>query len=171
MERIQIYKTQKGYALFFTIFGLISFGFGITMLFSSLKNGFKTEFLGGDWNYVIYTIQGFLFFIIGHSYKKYEKYFIEWDEKELRYFLPKNKSIETIILSEIKAISIKLFQMLPNQALLRNIANLCSLLSVVGVPFCPWYVFPFVRGMCSLLSVVTSGYVASSATNGSSFAS
>jgi len=109
MERIQIFKRLKG-LLFFMIFGLISFLFGMTMLISSLKFGFKTEFLGGDWNYVFYTLQGIIFFTLGHSSKKYEKYFIEWDNKELKYFLPKNKTEEIVVISDIKGLSINLYE-------------------------------------------------------------
>ena len=110
MERVQIYKKQKGLVLFMTIFGLLSFVLGSILLIKSLKYGFKTEFPGGDWNYIVYIVQGIIFYIWGHTLKRNEKYYIEWDEKKLRYFLPKNKNVETIILSEISEISIELFE-------------------------------------------------------------
>lgn len=37
---------------------------------------------------------------------KADKYYIEWDEEEIRYFLPKSKFSETIKLKEIISIEI-----------------------------------------------------------------
>lgn len=110
MERIQIYTRQKKIELFFKISGIFSFILGLTGLIISYKEGFKTAIISGNWNFYIFTIQGLFFFLWGHSYKRNERFFIEWDDKELKYLLPKNKNIESIILSEIKEISIKLYE-------------------------------------------------------------
>ena len=110
MERIQIYTRQKGFKLFFKISGILSFILGLTGLIISYKEGFKTAFFGGNWNYYIFTIQGIMFFLMGHTNKRNDKYFIEWNETELRYLLPKNKCIETINLSEIRNVSVKLYE-------------------------------------------------------------
>ncbi len=110
MERIQIYTRQRGFVLFFKISGIFSFILGLTGLIISYKEGFKTAFFGGNWNYYIFTFQGLMFFFMGHTYKRNEKYFIEWNETELRYLLPKNKSIETINISEIREVSVKLYE-------------------------------------------------------------
>ena len=110
MERILVYKKQKGILLFLTICGLFFFIFGLTLLTKSLIYGFKTEIFGGNWNYVIYTIQGLVFFILGHINKRNEKYFIEWDEMTLKYLLPQNKTDETIVISDIRKVSIQLFE-------------------------------------------------------------
>ncbi len=110
MERMEIFKVKKKFVKFFIITGLILFLFGIIFLINSLMNGFQTQFPGGDWNYVIFSFQGLLSFFMGYSMLKYKKYFIEWDSENLRYFLPKSKLIETIKISDIKSIEIKLFE-------------------------------------------------------------
>lgn len=106
MERIKIFKRKKEIELFYIIFGLLSLTLGITILIKSLRIGFKTDFFEGGWNAVIYCLQGIIFFIIGLLSRKNEKYFIEWNNKELRYLFPKNKLVETIKLSEIKGVEI-----------------------------------------------------------------
>ncbi len=106
MERVKIFKRKKELELFFIIFGLFSLTLGMTFLIKSLRTGFNTDFFDGDWNAVIYSLQGIIFFIIGHLTRKNEKYFIEWNNEELRYLFPKNKLVETIKLSEIKGVEI-----------------------------------------------------------------
>jgi hypothetical protein len=75
----------------------------------------------------MFTIQGILFILIGGSYLKSRKYFIEWDEKELRFLLPDNKGVETIKIDEIQSVSIKLFEIelkLKNGTRTLNLENL-----------------------------------------------
>ena len=110
MERIDIYKIRKKSVRFLTYSGLVLLFFGMVMLVIAIVHGFRYEFPGGDWNYVIILIQGILLFFTGQSLLKGAKYFIEWDNEELRYFLPKSKLIETIRLSEIQSIEIKLHE-------------------------------------------------------------
>ncbi|HEY5592160.1 MAG TPA: hypothetical protein VIK55_14240 [Paludibacter sp.] len=110
MERIKIFTINKGLTKFFIISGIVCFVSGISLLTYSLINGFKIEFIGGDWSYVIFTIEGILFFLLGYSNLIYGKYFIEWNDEELKYLLPKNKHAETIKISDIEAIEIKLFE-------------------------------------------------------------
>ncbi len=47
---------------------------------------------------------------MGYSYLNSRKYFIEWDDKEIRFLLPDTKSIETLQIDEIKSVGIKLFE-------------------------------------------------------------
>ena len=112
MERIQIYKKQKGQEIFVKIFGLLFIIYGLTFLIKSLAYGFKTETFGGVWNYVFYILQGLVLFVLGHSKKRNEKYFIQWDDSELKYMLPKDKNIETINLLDIRKITIQLFEII-----------------------------------------------------------
>ncbi|WP_372751408.1 hypothetical protein [Labilibaculum sp.] len=106
MERFQIFKKQRGIQLFYMIFGLSSLTLGITLLINTFETSFRTNFPDGDWNGVIYSLQGIIFFTIGHLWRKNEKYFIEWNNEELRYLFPKNKLIENIKWSDIKGIKI-----------------------------------------------------------------
>jgi len=127
MEKIKIFTLNKGLTKFFIIFGIVSFVLGICLLIYSFINGFKTAFLGGDWSYVIFTIEGILFFFIGYSNSIYGKYYIEWNDEELKYLLPKNKLVEIIKISDIKAIEINPFEIqiqLPESNKILNLENI-----------------------------------------------
>ncbi|PKQ63815.1 hypothetical protein BZG02_07260 [Labilibaculum filiforme] len=106
MERIQIYKRQKGLAWFYLIFGLFSIVMGSILLIKTVKTGFNTDFPGGNWNAIIYCLQGIIFCTIGYVIRKNEKYFIEWDTEEFRYLFPNNQLVETIKWSEMKRVTI-----------------------------------------------------------------
>ncbi len=106
MERIQIYKRQKNLEIYVKIFGLLFIVYGMTFLIKSMMKGFNA----GDWNYVFYTLQGIVFFTLGYNNKRNEKFFIEWDEKEMKYLLSKDKTIETIKFEDIKKITIQLYE-------------------------------------------------------------
>lgn len=110
MERIRVYKVFKGFAGFFISFGTIFTLLGILLLIKSFIDGFNVKFPSGDWNSVMFTIQGLLFILMGYSNLRSKKYFIEWDEGELRYYLPDTNAIETIQFSEIESVIIKLFE-------------------------------------------------------------
>jgi len=110
MERIRVFKVHKGFAGFFISFGTIFTLLGILLLIKSFIDGFNVKFPSGDWNSVMFTIQGLLFILMGYSNLKNKKYFIEWDDKELRYYLPDTKVIETLQFSEIESVIIKLFE-------------------------------------------------------------
>jgi hypothetical protein len=109
MERIQIYKRQKGYELYVKIFGLLFFAYGMTFLIKSLINGFKTELFDGDWRYVSDLIFGIILFIFGYPDRK-QKYFIQWDDKEMKYLLSKDKTAVTIAFADIKKITLQLYE-------------------------------------------------------------
>ena len=44
------------------------------------------------------------------GYKISRKYFIEWDEDELRYLLPATKKLEAIKFADIHSVRVKLFE-------------------------------------------------------------
>ncbi len=110
MERIKVFEMKKGFIQSFIGFGILFFLFGMSLLIYSMIDGFKTEFLGGFWNHIIYLSQGMVFIFIGYSILKREKYYIEWNDEELRYLLPNNNFTVTIKLSEIKEVEIQLFE-------------------------------------------------------------
>ena len=68
------------------------------------------NFQNGDWNSVLFTFLGIIFIIRGVENLYFKKYYIEWDDNELRLLLPDNKILETIILADINYINIKLFK-------------------------------------------------------------
>jgi len=127
MEKIRIFKVYKGLAIFFLIFGTLFTFMGIALLIKSLINGFNSAFPGGDWNAVFFTLQGILFVVMGSASLLNRKYFIEWDEQELRYLLPDKKAIEIIKFSDIISVNIRLFEIeltMKNSVKSLNLENL-----------------------------------------------
>jgi hypothetical protein len=110
MERIRVFKSLKGLAKFFIILGTLLTLLSVAILLKSLLAGFNTSFPAGDWNSVMFLVQGILFIIMGYSNLYYSRYYIEWDEKELRYYFPGAKHPESIQFSEIESAKIRLFE-------------------------------------------------------------
>jgi len=110
MERIRVFKSLKGLAKFFIIMGTLLSLLSVALLIKSLVAGFNTKFPSGDWNSVLFLVQGMLFIVMGWSNLNYSRYYIEWDEKELRYFFPGTKHPESILFAEIESVKIKLFE-------------------------------------------------------------
>lgn len=110
MTRINVFKTSTSLSKFFIVFGAIFTTLGIALLIKAIINGFDTRFLEGNWNSVLFTFQGLLFILMGVGNLSVRKYYIEWDENELKFFLPDTKIVETIKLSDIISVSIRLFE-------------------------------------------------------------
>jgi hypothetical protein len=110
MTRINVFRTSKLFSRLFIILGLLFSIFGILLFIKSLSDGFDTRFPSGDWNSVTFIVQGLLFGAMGFGNLMVKKYFIEWDEFELRFFLPDTKKVEIIKLSEIVSVNIRLFE-------------------------------------------------------------
>lgn len=127
MTRISVFKTPTVFSKFFIAFGAFFSILGIALIIRALINGFDTKFPSGDWNSILYTIQGLLFIIMGSSGLINRKYYIEWDDRELRYFLPFPKRSETIKFEDIVSINIKLFEIQLNLAGRTVILDLNSL--------------------------------------------
>ncbi|WP_372641622.1 hypothetical protein [Ancylomarina sp.] len=102
MERIQIYKVKKVNVRFFMWFSLFFVIFGLVDLINAFINGFSTKFPGGDWLSVIYILQGITFALMGYQQMKRGKYFIECNEKEFKYLIPKSKSLKCVFIADIE---------------------------------------------------------------------
>jgi len=127
MTRINVFKTSTFLSKFFIVFGGIFSLAGILLLLNALINGFNTKFPSGDWNSVIFTFQGVLFIIMGLGNLYSRRYYIEWDDKELKFLLPDTKKTETIKLGDIISITIKLFEIeliLPDKTRTLDLSNL-----------------------------------------------
>ena len=61
-------------------------------------------------SYILLFIQGVLLIMLAGFNTRYRKYYIEWDDEIIEYFLPKVKSPVRIKISEISKIDIKLFE-------------------------------------------------------------
>jgi hypothetical protein len=127
MERIRVSKVYPGLAKFFMIFGIIFSILGFSLLIKSLIRGFNVQFPSGDWNSVTFAIQGLLFILLGYSNLKSGKYFIEWDDNELRFLLPDTRKVEVIKFDQIQSVIIRLFEIelkLTNSTRTLNLDNL-----------------------------------------------
>lgn len=110
MERIKLLKGSPVFGKFYIIAGAIFAALGLIVTANNLTDGFDIKFTGGDWSFVFFTFQGILFVIMGFSFLNRQKYFIEWDENEIRYLLPYTSTTEVIRVDEIKSADIKLFE-------------------------------------------------------------
>jgi hypothetical protein len=110
MTRIRVFRSYSLIFRFFLIFGSINALLGLFMLIRGVKNGFNTIFPSDDWNGVIFLAEGLLFIIMGAINLANNKYYIEWDENELRLLMPDTKKPETIKFNEIKSVDIMLFE-------------------------------------------------------------
>jgi hypothetical protein len=127
MTRIKVFKTQKGLSIFFLFFGIVFTTLGVGLIIKVNFQGFNTKFPSGDWSSVIYTLQGLLFIIMGSSTLINKKYFIEWDDNELRFLLPDTKKIETIKFEDIDSVNIRLFEIQINHGDKTRILDLNNL--------------------------------------------
>ena len=105
MERLKVYMVKKGLANFSIVFGILFLVVGLVLLIQTIKNKSSV-----DWNSITFSLEGILFIVLGYLNLRSGKYFIEWDENQINYSLPNNSSIETILFSEIRNVTIKLFE-------------------------------------------------------------
>jgi hypothetical protein len=127
MTRINVYRSSTVLSKFFIVFGSIFTLSGILLLIQALIKGFNIHFPSGDWNSVTFTIQGLLFIIMGVGNLSVRKYFIEWDDKELIFFLPDTKKLEKVNFADIISVNIRLFEIelnLQNQIKILDLNNL-----------------------------------------------
>ena len=110
MERIKVFRGKEWLAKFFVVFGILYTLIALGLLIKYAIAGFDFHFPSGGWSSVMFFFQGILFIIMGFASLKSRKYFIEWDEKEMRFFLPGTKVVDTIIIDDIKSVNIKLFE-------------------------------------------------------------
>lgn len=79
---------------------------------------FNSEFPSADWNALFYVIQGVLWISFGTYTLRNRKYFIEWDDNQLRFLIPGYKTVVTLDLSDVESVEVKLFEIilhLPNR--------------------------------------------------------
>jgi len=110
MERIRVFKGKEWLAKFFVVFGIAYMLFGLGLLINYAIEGFNFHFPSGDWNSLLFFLQGIVFVIIGVASLKSRKYFIEWDDKEMRFFLPGARVVDSVIIDDIKSVNIRLFE-------------------------------------------------------------
>jgi len=127
MTRINVFKNPTAMVRFFIIFGGLFTITGIFLLIKAFNTGFNTNFQNGDWNSVLFTFLGIIFIIRGVENLYVNKYYIAWDETELRLLLLDKKTLETIMLSDINHVNIRLFKVefkLNDKTRFINLSNL-----------------------------------------------
>lgn len=127
MNRINVYRTSTVFSKFFIVFGAIFATLGLLLLIKALSDGFNARFPSGDWNSVLFIIQGLLFIVMGAGNLSVRKYYIEWDDNELKFLLPDTKKLEKIILRDIKSVTIRLFEIelkLPDKSRTLDLSNM-----------------------------------------------
>ena len=105
MERLKIYKVKRGFSNFLVVFGSIFLIIGLGLIIKSVID--KTNI---EWISITSSVQGILFIIMGYMNLRSEKYFIEWDDTQVKYLLPNTNQIESINFSEIRNVRIDLFE-------------------------------------------------------------
>ena len=90
------------------IYGVLLFISAIVFLIYSLIQDYDSKFLAGNWSYVFFALQGIIFFTMGYMQLRYDRFFIEWNDSEIRYLLPKQKNLEVIKITDIEAVEVKL---------------------------------------------------------------
>lgn len=74
------------------------------------------RWLGGEiqgfsmFSSVAFLLQGALLSLLGWMNLRSGKYFVEWDQKEIRCYLPAMKRIETIEIEKITGVNVHLFE-------------------------------------------------------------
>ena len=127
MTRIYVFKNPAAMVRFFIIFGGLFTINGIFFLIKAFNNGFNTNFQNGDWNSVLFTFLGIIFIIRGVEDLYGRKYYVEWDENELKLLLPDTRILEKIIIADIDFVKIKLFKIelkVQNKTRTINLSNL-----------------------------------------------
>ncbi|MGZ2371648.1 hypothetical protein ACXR6G_17850 [Ancylomarina sp. YFZ004] len=101
MERIQLFKFNKisfrfllGAAIFFLLFGIGDFVIAII-------GGFEFEF-PGDWRSVLFIIQGIIYCIWAYDVRRKTRFFIECNEKEFKYLIPKSKTLKCVAIADME---------------------------------------------------------------------
>lgn len=118
MTRVKLFKTPKVYGKFAIGFGVIILLIGIFSFIKFITGEFNTEVFSGDWTSVLNLINGLLFIAMGIYNLRNRKYFIEWNDKQIRFRLPNTKKVESIEFSKIQSVDVKLFEIelhLPNE--------------------------------------------------------
>ena len=110
MEIVKVFKPKKKSFWFFMLFGSAILIFGAVGTVIAFNSGFRTPILEGDWIYLIQILQGIIFFNMGYAIMKKGRFFVGWDETEIRYLLPGCKEVVTIRIADITDISLKLFE-------------------------------------------------------------
>jgi len=100
-EHFHIYKINKNFANSFLVFGVLFFLFSIGIFIYSLIVDQSVA-----WHYLLFSFQGLIALFQALVAIKNRRYFVEWDEQQISYWLPKTPGIESIRFSDIESAKI-----------------------------------------------------------------
>ena len=110
MTRIKVFKSQDIFFKLMIGFGILSLLVGFFTLVQFFESESATDSSSLDWTGFLQGLQGLLFIGWGVYNLRNKKYFIEWDEHHLRFFLPDTKQPVKIDFADIDTVNVKLFE-------------------------------------------------------------
>ena len=108
MNRTKVFKANKRLATVLLVLGSFLAIVAVGIFIKSQITDGESEL--GLWDYLPLFLQGILLIVLASFNLRSRKYFIEWDEQYLNYYLPKNRGIEKLEISQITGIQIGLFE-------------------------------------------------------------
>jgi hypothetical protein len=127
MERIRLYRISTFLSWTLIVIACLNAAFGIALLIKNMEQGYASEDSFKIVHPVFMILQGIVFLIWGIYNLRKRKFYIEWDETELRLFLPDTKKIEKVKFSDIQSVIIRLFEIelkLPDKCRIIDLNNL-----------------------------------------------
>ncbi|MGC9342006.1 MAG: hypothetical protein ACP5E3_04850 [Bacteroidales bacterium] len=100
MTRIRATKKNKGLEKVLLTIGILLVVVSIIMFIIDLVLNSNADLK--PLNYILLFIQGVLLIVLASFNTRYRKYYIEWDDDIIEYFLPKVKKPVRIEISDIK---------------------------------------------------------------------
>ncbi len=100
-EHFRIYKINMNFAKSFLVFGALLFLFFMGIFIYSLIVDQSVA-----WQYLLFSFQGLIAIFQALFAIKNNRYFVEWDEQQIRYWLPKTPGIESVSFSDIHSVVI-----------------------------------------------------------------
>jgi len=110
MTRINVFSYPVWAARMFVGLGVLMILLGIIQFIFAINDGFDPVFRSGDWGSVFSVFQGILFIIMGTVGRINRRYYLEWDEDEMRYLVPGMKQSVSIKFADIKSVQLRLFE-------------------------------------------------------------
>jgi len=110
MERIRVIRISSFLTWTLLIIAVTNAVLGGIFLIKNISVETDNEGSKGIVNAIFMIIQGVIFIVWGLINLKNRKYYIEWDDTEIRLLLPDTKKPETIKFSDIQSVIVRLFE-------------------------------------------------------------
>ncbi len=104
MTFIRVSRHNKTAIRFFMGLGVVLFFLGLGLLVYATwfaEEGKVTLYTG---NYIFLALQGVVAWVVGLYTIRNEKYFLEWNDEFIRWWLPRRKEIETLRIADIRSV-------------------------------------------------------------------